>query len=56
MKRNTQVVLAVTLSVLFGAVSLLAHHSAAAAYEIGKKVTLKGTVTKLDWKNPHIFY
>ena|SRR5687768_15638773 len=56
MKRKTQVVFAVSLSLLFGAVSLLAHHSAAAAYDIGKKVTLKGTVTKLDWKNPHIFY
>jgi hypothetical protein len=56
MKRSTQVVFAFALSLLFGAVSLLAHHSAAAAYDIGKKVTLKGTVTKLDWKNPHIFY
>ena len=56
MKRNGQVVFAVSLSLLFGAVSLLAHHSAAAAYDIGKKVTMKGTVTKLDWKNPHIFY
>ncbi len=56
MKRKLQAGLAITLTLLFGAASLLAHHSAAAAYDIGKKITLKGTVTKLDWKNPHIFY
>ena len=56
MTRKLQTGLAVALSVLFGAVSLLAHHSASAAYDTGKKVTFKGTITKLDWKNPHIFY
>ena len=56
MKRKLQAGLAVALSLLFGAVSLLAHHSASAAYDTGKKVTFKGTVTKLEWKNPHVFY
>jgi hypothetical protein len=43
-------------SVLFGTASLLAHHSAAAAYDTSKKVTFKGTVTEVQWKNPHVFY
>ena len=32
-----------------------AHHSFAAEYDINKPVTLKGTVTKVDWRNPHIY-
>jgi hypothetical protein len=42
--------------VLFGALSVLAHHSAATAYDTGKKITLHGKVTKLEWQNPHVFY
>ena len=33
---------------------LLAHHSPSAIFDMKKKVTLKGTVTKVDWVNPHI--
>src|SRR6266700_6455441 len=31
-----------------------AHHSTA-AYDEKKPVTLRGTVTKFDWTNPHVF-
>jgi hypothetical protein len=34
----------------------LAHHSVAATYDTDKKITLRGTVTQVDWKNPHVFY
>jgi Family of unknown function (DUF6152) len=51
-----RVVLAVSFGVLFSAVSLLAHHSAATVYDTAKKITLRGTVTKLEWQNPHVFY
>ncbi len=30
-----------------------AHHSFAAQYDASKPVTLKGTVTKVEWTNPH---
>jgi hypothetical protein len=36
-------------------VRLLAHHSFAAEFDSNKRVTLKGTVTKVDWRNPHIY-
>jgi hypothetical protein len=44
------------VGLLLGAVSVSAHHSAAAAYDTSRKITLTGTVTGLEWKNPHVFY
>lgn len=35
------------------AAPLLAHHSFAAEYDAKKPVTLKGTLTKTEWVNPH---
>ena len=32
---------------------MAAHHSFAAEYDITKPVKLHGTVTKMDWVNPH---
>ena len=33
-----------------------AHHSFAAEYDGDKYVTKKGTVIKIDWQNPHMFF
>jgi hypothetical protein len=38
---------------LFMVPRVWAHHSFAAEYDGSKPVTLKGTVTKVDWVNPH---
>ena len=32
-----------------------AHHSIAAEYDDKKPITLRGTVTKYDWTNPHVY-
>jgi hypothetical protein len=37
---------------LMGSIPLSAHHGNA-AFDVGKKVTLKGTVTEWVWANPH---
>ncbi len=34
---------------------LLAHHSVGATFDPQATVTLEGTVTKIDWFNPHIW-
>lgn len=33
-----------------------AHHSFAAEFDIKQPVTVKGTVTKLEWMNPHAWF
>jgi hypothetical protein len=32
-----------------------AHHSFYAVYDAGTTVSIKGTVTKIEWVNPHVF-
>jgi hypothetical protein len=32
-----------------------AHHSFAAEFDSSKQVTLQGSVTKVEWQNPHIW-
>jgi len=33
-----------------------AHHSFAAIFDAAKPVTLTGTVTRIEWMNPHTFF
>ena len=35
---------------------LWGHHSAAAEYDASKLLVLTGTVTKVEWANPHVFF
>jgi hypothetical protein len=36
-------------------IPLLAHHSFGAEYDADKPITLTGTVTKIEWTNPHSY-
>ena len=48
---------ALTITGLMLAASpLLAHHSFAAEYDKSKSITFTGSLTKLDWRNPHVFF
>jgi len=46
-------VLVAGLGLLAATVPLLAHHSFAAEYDASKPIKLTGTVTKMEWMNPH---
>ncbi|MBZ5676057.1 MAG: hypothetical protein LAP61_17590 [Acidobacteriia bacterium] len=43
-------------SVILAAAPLMAHHSFAAEYDAKKPIELKGTITKVDWMNPHVYF
>jgi hypothetical protein len=42
-----------SLGLLVAAAPVFAHHSFAAEYDNAKPITLTGTVTKVEWMNPH---
>jgi uncharacterized protein DUF6152 len=39
---------------LFAMASLQAHHSPSAIFDMGKRVAVTGTLTRIDWVTPHI--
>jgi hypothetical protein len=43
-------------SILLGTTAVSAHHSFAAQYDAEKPITLTGTVTRIDWTNPHFHF
>ena len=56
MKTTTKTaLLSLAASVLVAALPAYAHHSFPAQYDASKPITLTGTVTKVEWTNPHIF-
>jgi hypothetical protein len=53
--RQTLALVAAGAALVLAALPVAAHHSFAAEFDATKKVSLSGTVTKLDWMNPHIW-
>lgn len=52
--RSNRIVLLATASLLIAALPLAAHHSFRAQYDESRQITLKGTITKITWNNPHV--
>jgi hypothetical protein len=51
--KTQMTVLVACLALLAVVVPLQAHHPFSAQYDKNKPVTMMGTVTKVDWSNPH---
>ena len=41
-------------AVLVFAGTAFAHHNMSAIYDFNDRITMTGTLTKIDWRNPHI--
>jgi Family of unknown function (DUF6152) len=52
----------ITCSLLLGlagavaSTAAIAHHSFAAEFDATKKISFTGTVTKVEWRNPHAYF
>jgi hypothetical protein len=56
MRTRLTVAVASLAGLLLGAVPVVAHHSFAAEYDANKPIKLTGTVTKIEWTNPHCYF
>jgi hypothetical protein len=56
MTKNLRITLIIVATLLAATLPALGHHSFAAQYDRTKPITLKGTVTKVEWMNPHIYF
>ena len=44
-----------TLGILLAVGAVSAHHSMSAVFDFNQRFTRVGTLTKVDWRNPHIY-
>jgi hypothetical protein len=56
MRTRLTVAVASLAGLLVTAAPVVAHHSFAAEYDAAKPIKLTGTVTKIEWTNPHCFF
>lgn len=55
MKRATHLKASLIFVAFLAAIPALAHHSITAEFDPSKEFVLKGTITQVDWENPHIY-
>src|SRR5580658_64472 len=51
---ETKITAGLAFLALAATIPAIAHHSFAADYDASKPITVHGTVTKVEWMNPHV--
>ena len=51
---NHRITFLFAATLTFVAATVSAHHNMSAIYDFNDKVTMTGTLNKIDWRNPHI--
>jgi hypothetical protein len=54
--KTTSAVFVASIISLVGATPLLAHHSFAAEFDAARSIRVTGTLTKIEWTNPHSYF
>ena len=52
--QSRSLLLALSVAVA-GTTAVLAHHSVAGQFDMSKQTVVSGTITRIDWVNPHIY-
>ena len=54
--RSFFVLLLAVIAVILAGQGVRAHHSEAAEYDLNKPVKVTGTLSKVEWQNPHVWF
>lgn len=55
MRPSPSLLFAWSMGVLLSAAPVVAHHAFTAEFDAKKPITIRGTVTKVEWTNPHVW-
>jgi hypothetical protein len=55
MRHMIRISIVAIFGLLLTVVQASAHHSFTAEYDVSQPVNLKGSITELDWVNPHVY-
>jgi len=55
MRKALRGALGAGFALLLAALPAVAHHSVAAEFDTSKSFSVKATITKLEWVNPHVY-
>src|ERR1700733_15557047 len=53
--RSRRIFFAILLGLALPGMPGYAHHSVGAEFDLSKRITLQGRVTKIEWMNPHVY-